>query len=1000
MIYDAFISYRHSETDMFVAKKVHKGLETFKVPKSVAKAGGKSAIKRVFRDQEELPIGSDLNDNISAALAESEYLLVICSPRTPESFWVKKEITTFISLHDREHVLAILVEGEPNESFPEELLVDEAGNSVEPLAADVRGADKKEMSRKLKTELIRLAAPILHCTYDDLKQRHKERKMKQTIAWISAIGFLVAVLGIGFGIYNANMAKKIQKNYEEMQISQSKYLAETSHSLLKTGNREAAVLIALEALPSEENARPYVPEAEYALNEAMYTYSVSNTVYMERTLSHALPVDNFVYDATGKYIVSVDFSDTTYLWNVETGKCLANVAPSFKSDGYIESVLYANVFSDKLVIVNSSNLFVYSLSGDLLNTISFENNISYAGGSVKNNLLWLAGFDGVCIYDMTDFSMKSKNINLGEDILFNDIQFSYDGNYLTGQHSGLSGDDSATVFIYNRKTSELKFFTPGENSILDLCIGNDGIAYVSSVNSMVLWGTDVGDNLVHTECFDFNSDSDKSMWDDTVSVDPMLFLTGSTNINVTSKDGKKLIGLSLVDTLYSFDEKGKVLSSSYFGENITDFFINDNLFFIVSLTSGKVNVCDPDSGYIYPDSFEVGYEVAQFDNRNGLFAFRCFSSSDIILMKKHTSPDLKTVYSFDERVSNYFLGTDKKSYCFVHYTSKDSTYIYSLDFFDSASNKLMASYKIESYPQYMNYIDNEKFLFVDSDKSLHILFVNKESDIVLPIDSNFITKGAYISPNGRYCVVYGFSDIRLYDLSTYTLLKSYSNDDESLMSVTVNNDASTMYCLTHSGTMFSINTVTGEPDTDYPSEYCATPSTNSYDSFFMNSDCTKLCLCCRDNVLRIFDTVNRVTLYEIPFSCRNKIFATFIDEDRKMFLQGDDYFIKIYDFEKGDFTYLSSEPYNTISSLQEENDLLILITYDGMLIFTTPDYSLKAYAEYGKLFVPDTGLIYSMYSNTLYSLPYVPCEEVINKAHEAFPDSQLSDSDRIKYHVD
>ena len=149
-------------------------------------------------------------------------------------------------------------------------------------------------------------------------------------------------------------------------------------------------------------------------------------------------------------------------------------------------------------------------------------------------------------------------------------------------------------------------------------------------------------------------------------------------------------------------------------------------------------------------------------------------------MKKHTSPDLKTVYSFDERVSDYFLGTDKKSYCFVHYTSKDSTYIYSLDFFDSASNKLMASYKIESYPQYMNYIDNEKFLFVDSDKSLHILFVNKESDIVLPIDSNFITKGAYISPNGRYCVVYGFSDIRLYDLSTYTLLKSYSNDDEEV----------------------------------------------------------------------------------------------------------------------------------------------------------------------------------------------------------------------------
>ena len=64
MRYNAFISYRHSELDMFVAKKVHKGLETFKVPHAVAKKTGKKKINRVFRDQEELPSGSDLGDNI------------------------------------------------------------------------------------------------------------------------------------------------------------------------------------------------------------------------------------------------------------------------------------------------------------------------------------------------------------------------------------------------------------------------------------------------------------------------------------------------------------------------------------------------------------------------------------------------------------------------------------------------------------------------------------------------------------------------------------------------------------------------------------------------------------------------------------------------------------------------------------------------------------------------------------------------------------------------
>ena len=35
--YDAFISYRHADLDTYVAKKVHRGLETFHVPRAVAK---------------------------------------------------------------------------------------------------------------------------------------------------------------------------------------------------------------------------------------------------------------------------------------------------------------------------------------------------------------------------------------------------------------------------------------------------------------------------------------------------------------------------------------------------------------------------------------------------------------------------------------------------------------------------------------------------------------------------------------------------------------------------------------------------------------------------------------------------------------------------------------------------------------------------------------------------------------------------------------------------
>ena len=100
--YDAFISYRHSELDKFVATTLHKKLESFKLPKNVKSPTGKKKIERVFRDQDELPLASNLSDPITEALENSDYLLVICTPRLPESEWCKKEIETFIKLHGRD----------------------------------------------------------------------------------------------------------------------------------------------------------------------------------------------------------------------------------------------------------------------------------------------------------------------------------------------------------------------------------------------------------------------------------------------------------------------------------------------------------------------------------------------------------------------------------------------------------------------------------------------------------------------------------------------------------------------------------------------------------------------------------------------------------------------------------------------------------------------------------------------------------------------------------
>ena len=89
--YIAFISYRHMKLDTAVAKRLHRLLEHYRVPLRFRKNGAKR-LGKVFRDEDELPISSDLNADIYTALDRSDFLIVICTPETPKSMWARREI--------------------------------------------------------------------------------------------------------------------------------------------------------------------------------------------------------------------------------------------------------------------------------------------------------------------------------------------------------------------------------------------------------------------------------------------------------------------------------------------------------------------------------------------------------------------------------------------------------------------------------------------------------------------------------------------------------------------------------------------------------------------------------------------------------------------------------------------------------------------------------------------------------------------------------------------
>ena len=238
--YIAFISYRHKPLDKAVAARLHQLIERYHVGSAVQP--GRKRLGIAFRDQEELPVSGDLGQDIRTALDHSEYLVVVCTPDTPESKWVQEEIRYFRTHHDKDHVLAVLADGEPDEAFPFPLTHPDPADPalvVEPLAADIRGASTREVLKKLNTEKLRLFACFLGVPYDTLARREHKRKQKRLAAVFSlGLAILLGYAGILMVSNRKINDKNVQLNDANTRIQAQNDKLEQANTRIQAQNDE------------------------------------------------------------------------------------------------------------------------------------------------------------------------------------------------------------------------------------------------------------------------------------------------------------------------------------------------------------------------------------------------------------------------------------------------------------------------------------------------------------------------------------------------------------------------------------------------------------------------------------------------------------------------------------------------------------------------------------------------------------------------------------------
>jgi tetratricopeptide (TPR) repeat protein len=191
--YFAFLSYSHKDQEL--ADWLHRELEEFRVPSNlVGRLTENGAIPRrltpVFRDAHELAAADDLGEEILAAIASSQFVVVLCSPDSARSRWANAEIEAFKRCRPEGCVFAAIASGEPfaseipgredEECFPPALRQKfdrrgrPTGKRAEPLAADLR-----EDGESRRLGFIKLVAGMLGVGLDDLLQRETTRRQRR-----------------------------------------------------------------------------------------------------------------------------------------------------------------------------------------------------------------------------------------------------------------------------------------------------------------------------------------------------------------------------------------------------------------------------------------------------------------------------------------------------------------------------------------------------------------------------------------------------------------------------------------------------------------------------------------------------------------------------------------------------------------------------------------------------------------------------------------------------
>lgn len=448
--YYAFISYKREDEKW--AKWLQDKLEHYKFPTNLnGRTDLPKSIRPTFRDVTDLKPGL-LAEEINNALSNSEWLIVVCSPRSAKSQWVCKEAQTFIDLGRADHIIPFVIEGNPfsnniaTECYPEALL--NLTGSKELLAANIN-----EMGRDAAA--IKVVARMFNLRFDALWQRYEREQRRKKWMWIGG-AIIFALSGLSIGGYFVKQNNTIEKQNVKLQ----KYIStliEANNTFSSLNSEKKTYYLAGELRGNgcqdlslmSFDYHPYEPIVAFSDDWGFWLHYLNSGIEIQLPtgcISESVrDVSALCFSNDGTELMA-ESSAGVFIWNVESHDLIRHFMPD---EFYTES----ERFSLKFPNYNNDSI---SDKGDeeQLKTYNYSCKIECSDGLIK------------IIDKEKNTSICSTDLEMGEDSIYRCL--------FNPQHKEILFITDKRAALYNDYAKRFVLFFKGYHNAYDLDFSSKG----------------------------------------------------------------------------------------------------------------------------------------------------------------------------------------------------------------------------------------------------------------------------------------------------------------------------------------------------------------------------------------------------------------------------------------------------------------------------------------------------------------------------------------------